>query len=178
MNGENIKSDGTPSPTNELLERELAKQEAAKQANSMPLPGALAQAFPVENVRYGKFIVRPMTASDMAVLQKVDSPFCSLATAKPESVTFTAEDMALAVYVFTNPPMVSYNKLKDGKQALLDEAMEKVGAILSPDDLAKMFSAIGTKVPQAFEAAISYGAADKSGEGGEVEVRNFPASNP
>ena len=161
------------------LEKGLARQTAAQEASALPLPGAASAGFPAPVKRVKTFTIRPIVASDMAVMQKLDSPFIRLASEaqKPEAeraeVKFTAEDMVCIVYLFTTPAQAAYNLLKQGAEAFKDAAMGAIGFTLTPEDIAQMFALIGTDVPKAFETALAYGV--ESEDKGKTE--NFPGSS-
>lgn len=161
------------------LEKGLQRQEAAQVSAALPLPGAAGDGFPSPNLKTKRFTVRPIVASDMAVMQRIESPFIQLAAEaqKPEAerqrVDFTAQDMVNVVYLFTTPAKEAYDTLKEGVEAFKDKAMESVGFSVKPEDIAEMFAAIGTAVPKSFETALVYGA--ESEEKGKVE--NFPVSS-
>jgi hypothetical protein len=77
MTGENH---NLPKGLLEKIEQAKQDKEIIAQANSVPLPGALRDAFfPQQNIVVGKYVVRPFYDLDFEILQQIDHPLAKMA---------------------------------------------------------------------------------------------------
>lgn len=123
------------------VERAAAAVKGGHEAASDPLPGPLLAAFLPESLRAAGFELRPVVASDWAVLKRIQSPLltelkrASLLKEHPElateKTTFSEEEMWELLYLWTHSPRESRALLAKGPEAYREAAMQ-VADKLSP----------------------------------------------
>lgn len=106
------------------------RQACAKKAQSVPLPGASADAFIRGATRVGDVIVREVVPIHIACLQAVDSPILKMvakateAKDKSANADFDEESQWAICYIFTTEPKQLRKVLKDGGVTAIKEAAE------------------------------------------------------
>jgi hypothetical protein len=69
-----------PAGLQEKIQQAAQEKQDAAQANAIPFPGALRDAFsPEQNIQVGQYTVRPFYELDFEVLQMVDHPLARMA---------------------------------------------------------------------------------------------------
>lgn len=176
-------NESLPADVVALHNKAIAKQNAASEVGALPLPGPLRDTFPEQSTQVSEFTVRPMVASDWAVLQKIDSAIIAQAMqgAKPEAerkeIPITFEDMICACYIFTREPRIAWNDLaKGGKAKLVENAVNEIGAKVDVTMLSAMFAAAQGNTQRTFSTAVSYEAEKQPEDKGGKQVF-FPASS-
>lgn len=107
------------------------RQYCAKQAQSVPLPGASADAFLRGTTKVGDVIVREVVPVHIACLQAVDSPLLKMVAQATESkekksnADFDEESQWAICYIFTSEPKRLRTILKEGGASAIKEASEK-----------------------------------------------------
>lgn len=116
------------------VDRAAAMVQGGHEAASDPLPGPLLDAFLPEVLRAAGFELRPVVASDWAILKRLKSPLlaelkrASLQKDHPELVdqktTFEEEDVWELLYLWSHHPRDSRALLARGREAYREAAMQ------------------------------------------------------
>lgn len=117
------------------VDRAAAMVQGSHEAAADPLPGPLLDAFLPEVLRAAGFELRPVVASDWAILKRLNSPLltelkrASLQKDHPEladqKTTFEEEDVWELLYLWTHHPRDSRALLAQGRQVYREAAMSK-----------------------------------------------------
>src|SRR5689334_17083446 len=129
MNGERI----TEKSVQQKYQAALEKQAIAKLANAMPLPGELINGFPADSQVVEGIVIRPVVASDLAVMQKLNSSLYRqmMESQKPEPerqpVEISFEDMIDAVWLLSVPAVRGYKQVSLGLDTFRETAVSEIG---------------------------------------------------
>lgn len=155
-------------------------------AHANPLPGPLAAAFDPDPVSVAGFQIRPVVASDFAILRRLDSPLhrrtlelaehqrqIAAGTLPPEAAPpetqFTEEELAEMVYQFTQPVRQVRAELARGRDAFRETALVAISDRLGVLDLPALVAAVVANFTAAFGPALGHAAPSAEGE----ETVNF-----
>lgn len=108
--------------------RAVQKQEAARgAANSMPFPGALADAFAGEEIRVGDIVLRPVVLGDYITLRRIGNPMHEWlkSMGANANMTLDIESLMEIVLLFRTPAREADALSKRGKEAFREAAMEQ-----------------------------------------------------
>lgn len=165
----------------ELLQKQKAIDRVQAQANADPLPGSLAKAFPLPEIKVGAFSVRAPVAYDWALLKKLNSPIHRqvLEMAKPDGqkdVEFTDEEGWDICFQFTRPCReVAEVIRKGGAELLRQQAEELFAMVLQPLEVTEIVKAVISQIVATWETAMSY-KAESEADGKTTNFRPSPNS--
>jgi hypothetical protein len=155
---------------------------AARQAAATPLPGPLAVAFGADDaLNVAGLTLRPVVASDFAILQRLDSPMLRQAQAAaeharqvavgelPESAPvpgtpYEQEELAELLYQFTRPLREVRAALAQGRPAFREAAMEATFDRLPPTAIGPVMERLVENFTRCFATAVAHQAPTPSGE--------------
>jgi len=160
------------------------RNEAAKRANSNPLPGPAGDAFGKNGpIKVGdSFLIREVVASDWKVMAAIDSPIIRLLMEirqNPEkpNMAITAEEEAEIAFQFTRTPKECREVIKSGKEAFREKALEEIADKVDAVTISLMVAAVIEQVKRSFNTGISY--REKMEKEGEVRFfLDSPETNP
>lgn len=155
----------------EFLRRQHCAASAQAIANADPLPGSLAKAFPLPEIKVGKFSVRAPRAYDWTLLKAISSPLYrqTLEVAKSESerkdIEYSDEDAWLICWQFTRPCReVDAIYCKGGKAAMIQFAKEIFAFEMHEVELNEILAAAIRQMVDTSLTALKY-KAEKEGDG-------------
>lgn len=162
----------------------LEKQAIAKLANAMPLPGELVNGFPADSRVVEAITIRPVVASDLAVMQKLNSSLYlqMMESQKDEKqrqpVEISFQDMIDAVWLFSVPAVRGYKQVSLGVESFREQSVNEIGSRLKPEQIAELFAAVASQTEVIFATAISFGTdGEQQKKVREVFFRVSPVSN-
>ena len=161
--------------------RLAAEQPLRRRANAEPLPGPLARAFGIEELKVMGFTIRPVVASDFILLKQLDSPLYRqvfalaeharrvkagevLQDAPPPETKYDEAECVEMIYQFTRPLAEVRAALRAGRAQFRETAL---GAITDALPIAQMevfprlVASVVENFTAAFGTAVQYGAPDK-----------------
>lgn len=154
-----------------LVERMAKRETARAEANVIPLPGPLLDAFLPPLVFAAGQRLRPMTASDVAILQRINSPLIRMmveAGKPPEEqtpVVTTDEELWELLFLWTRPAREARAAIAPGPQAFREAALSfadtlPFGIIVHRQAI---FHTLEQHFASAMATALSYRAANPEG---------------
>jgi hypothetical protein len=147
-----------------------ATEEAAKQANATPLPGATGAAFspnqdiPITLDNGDKLVIRPIYNSDIKVLQMVEHPIYRGGFGT-DMENVVGEPSWLLAWLLTQDVKSARTFAKNGKEAVLEAATERFGDKYQADDMLKISLATFEQVEKYFSTVLEFEQTDTNGEG-------------
>jgi hypothetical protein len=169
--------------------RSAARARAIAQANADPLPGPLLDAFAhVPETIFGPggtpLTIRPLVAYDFVILRKLDSPLLAQlakaadpSTLNPQpSTTFPDESAYEMILQFTRPIRDSVALIAKGRAAFRQTALEQIGFLLGPVEVALLIKAIEREFLRSFSTVVKYSPGQSSGDSGGTVFTPPPAA--
>lgn len=158
---------------------EIAVEQSAESlSNATPLPGALAKAFPLPELKVGAFSVRAPRAYDWTLLKAINSPIhrqileMANALSDKKDVDFTDEEGWDICYQFTRSCReVDAVYCAGGHAALRAKAKEIFAFELETVQIAEIVKAVILQIANTWETAMSY-KGDEKGEGATTFFRD------
>jgi hypothetical protein len=162
------------------IERESRRRLSVVEANTDPLPGSLAQAFPARCIRVGSFAVRPVVGVDMVILRHLDSPLLrQMAEArKPvedrQQTQFTDQDgWEMALQFLADPARVEA-EVSRGREHFAALARDLVGLRMNPIIIGMIVDAVAEQFRSCFATAVQFAANTQ----GDAEASPFFTKPP
>lgn len=181
MNGE------TTPEFQERLKAHALLMDAAARANTIPLPGPLADAFSVApEIKVGKYTVRPFYDADFEFLQTLNHPLHELmiesqAGGKIDSSKQKRSSVWELFYIFTheiNDVDALFCQGEEGIKTLKAEARKEFSRLQGPAVVA-LDAAIGRQMERYWSPCIKYDEAPDGEEAnGSTNFTSAPASSP
>lgn len=150
------------------IERANNLIQGSAKAAADPMPGPLLDAFLPEPLKVIGLELRPLVATDIAILKRIKSPLIDLfsqAAIDPELprpvVTFEEEDLWEIVYLWTRPLPLSRAVLATGRQNFRETALAETGDKLPINVVADHGAIVGAlerHFVNAFATRISHAA--------------------
>lgn len=154
--------------------------QAAPLAKVSPLPGPLTEAWLPATLQAAGFVLRPVVASDWAVLSKIRSPLITelAALGKPDQladVSYSDDQIWELLFIWTRPPREVRAAIALGPQGWREAVFESTADRLPASvvaDKAKILSAVAENLARALATSVSYAPPD--GPGGEKVFSTQP----
>jgi hypothetical protein len=162
----------------EALQR---RQPHLRRANAEPLPGPLATAFTLDELKVFGFTLRPVVASDFILLKRLNSPLYRQTFALAEharqikageippdaaapATQYDDEECVEMIYQFTRPLAEVRAALQRGREKFRETALTAVTdaiPIAQMDAYPRLVTTVIENFTAAFSTAVQYSAAGK-----------------
>lgn len=156
----------------EKAKEHLRKMDAVAQANAVPLPGALRDAFATApEIEVGPYKIRPFYDADFEFLQELNHPLHEMIVASQAGKTMDTTNRKRSTfwelfYLFTHPIDEIDSLFARGKEGIaeLRSCARKEFSRLQGPAVMALDAAIGKQLERYFDPCIGYEAAPTEGE--------------